>query len=459
VHWHPDIWHKYSFGNRRVSAEFSVLSAVMFAYDVVDDSLGRSNCVVVNVVAPPALTINGSTGPVAVAVSSTMDVAGTGFVPEIYVTTHRYTGPSCGGASSSSFSWPTSGSGTISGTVEAPDRPGTYSYRTDDAVGGVTNCVIVNVTAPPPVIAINGSAGPVSVTSSSPLEIQGTGFSVDIYVTTYRYDGSSCGGASTNSYAWPSDRTGAIGDTAPGIDTPGTYSFQTEDALRGLSNCVIVNVVAPAPTETPTPTTTPTETSTATETPGATATATSDVALPGGAVVTVVTSDGSAIPDDTIVCLADACQSLDEIAAAAAPSGTQVTFTGFAPGSYPLTVFVGVAQVHDGTVEIASGETSAITITLSAAAPTVGPGTPDPGIVGPGEGDDNDDGRDGGEGNGGDSGGGSGSGAGGSAVVTTLPGTGTGGSPSFSAWLILLVSAALIAVAAVTAVGRRKTRE
>lgn len=124
----------------------------------------------------------------------------------------------------------------------------------------------------------------------------------------------------------------------------------------------------PTPTATRIPEPTATATATATVDPSVTATATATVdpsvtvtatarsepTEPGSAIVTVETSDGSEITDDTSVCLADDCESLDSVAAlvAAAPFGTQVAFTDIAPGVYPVTAFIDDDQVFDGTIEI-----------------------------------------------------------------------------------------------------------
>jgi hypothetical protein len=96
--------------------------------------------------------------------------------------------------------------------------------------------------------------------------------------------------------------------------------------------------------------------------------------------VTVVTSNGSPIPDDTQVCLDARCVDLDAIAAAAAPSGTVASFADVAPGTHALTVSVGGATVFTGQVEVVAGGVTMVTITLpigGAATPgaTVIPGT------------------------------------------------------------------------------------
>jgi hypothetical protein len=172
----------------------------------------------------------------------------------------------------------------------------------------------------------------------------------------------------------------------------------------------------------------------------------------------VVTSDGSPIPDDASVCVAGSCQSLDDIAAAAAPSGTSATFADLAPGSYPLTAFIGAAQVFDSTIGITAGETTTVTITLGGAAPT----EPSEGNVDPDGSDDDgsgsnasdDDGPrdardDSGTGNNED-------GANDSTVVTTLPATGSGQGTSPEMYLVLLLSAGLIAAATCLAWRQRR---
>jgi cell division septation protein DedD len=132
------------------------------------------------------------------------------------------------------------------------------------------------------------------------------------------------------------------------------------------------------PTETPTATSTsvPTATATSTTAPTATATATSTTAptataVVTGANITLVTSDGGAIPDNGQICIGDTCQSTGTPAgsasvSAAAVSGSTYSFTGLAAGTYPVTV-TGVAPYADftGTITITAGEITNQTITLS----------------------------------------------------------------------------------------------
>jgi hypothetical protein len=178
-------------------------------------------------------------------------------------------------------------------------------------------------------------------------------------------------------------------------------------------------------------------------------TGTSPSTEPGTVVLTLVTSDSSPIPDDTIVCLGDVCQALDAIAAAAAPSGTLVTFTGVDPNTYPVTVYTGGIVVFSEQVEIVAGQLLELTITIDPAAPTEGPGTPDNGNVDPGG--ENDDSYPSGDGD--DPG--SGTNGGGGAAVTTLPATGSGASASLEVYLVLLAILGLIASAALAWKQRR----
>jgi LPXTG-motif cell wall-anchored protein len=241
--------------------------------------------------------------------------------------------------------------------------------------------------------------------------------------------------------------------TATATNTPTETATATNTATNTPTETATATVTNTA-TDTPTNTIVSTATEippTATDTPTSTVTgvpATSTiVAQPGTAVVTVVTSSGSPIPDDTVVCLSAQCQSLDDIAAAAAPSGTSVTFGGLAPGTYPLTGFVGAGQVYADTIAIVSGETTAVTITLDGAAPTTGPGTPDDGNVGPGGGNgDGDAGDPDGIGDGGQN----------LAPITSLPSTGAGSGNAWGTYLVLLAGAALLACAGLLAWKQRR---
>lgn len=195
-------------------------------------------------------------------------------------------------------------------------------------------------------------------------------------------------------------------------------------------------------------------TQTAQVTPPTTSTPT-DVPVETGAVaVTLVTDDGSDIPDDTLVCLDLDCRSLASLAStsalvAAAPSGTVVTFTDVTPGNHLLSVTVEGTLVASQTVPVAAGATTEVTIVVPAAE-----GTPPNIIINPpggGSGNPDDpDGDNGGSDDGGSTGGDSGNGGGGSgaAPVTSLPSTGTGDETPTSA-LIVLMGGILLIVAAV----------
>ena len=138
----------------------------------------------------------------------------------------------------------------------------------------------------------------------------------------------------------------------------------------------------------------------------------------GGVAVTIVTSDGSLVPDDTVVCLDASCVDLDDFSAAAAPSGSVASFADVAPGTHVLTVTVDGVSVFDESIEVVGGAVTEVTITLpvgGAATPgsTVTPVVPQP------------------------------------TVVTILPSTGAE-TNSFNpqlVWLMLLVSAGLIGLA------------
>jgi hypothetical protein len=150
----------------------------------------------------------------------------------------------------------------------------------------------------------------------------------------------------------------------------------------------------------------------------------------------VLTGDGAPLPANTLVCLDLDCRSPD--VAAAAPSGTTVTFPDVAAGEHLVSVSVDGLLVASQAVTVAAGETTAVTIVLPGGASTPkiifnppGGGSGEP--VDPGDGGD---------------GGGDGSGSGGgTAPVTSLPSTGTGDGTPASAVMVLLTGALLIAAA------------
>ena len=190
--------------------------------------------------------------------------------------------------------------------------------------------------------------------------------------------------------------------TSTATDTPTSTATNTPTSTATETTTSTATDVPPTSTDTPTETVVPA--STATDIPVGT----------GSAVVTVVTSNGSPIPDDTEVCVADQCQSLDDIAAAAAPSGTSATFSDLAAGSYPLTVLIDGVQVYADTITIAADETIEVTVVLPQGAATPSP-------VDPGETP--------------------------APPVISLPSTGSGTDPSWATYLVLLGGAALVSLA------------
>jgi hypothetical protein len=194
------------------------------------------------------------------------------------------------------------------------------------------------------------------------------------------------------------------------------------------------------PTRTPTASLAPTE-------PGATT---------GIVAVTLLTEDGSDLPDGIVVCLDLDCRELDALASmnamvAAAPSGTTITFGDVSPGEHLVSVRVDELLVASQAVTVAAGETTAVVIVLPGAASTPkiilnppGGGSGEP--VDPGDGDDG-----GGDG----AGGGSGSGGGG-APVTSLPSTGAGDATTASTWVVLLGGVLLLVLAGGMALRARR---
>ena len=202
--------------------------------------------------------------------------------------------------------------------------------------------------------------------------------------------------------------------------TPTTTSTPTETFTNTATS---TSTETPTNTPTENPTNTSTATATVTEMPATVtstdipATSTDTPVSSGSAVVTVVTSDGSPIPDDTEVCVGEQCQSLDAIAAASAPSGTSATFSDLAVGSYPLTVLIDRVQFYTDSITVVANETANVTVVLPQGAATPSPVDPDEGPVD------------------------------GPPPVTSLPSTGAGTDPSWAAYLVLLGGAALVSLA------------
>ena len=218
--------------------------------------------------------------------------------------------------------------------------------------------------------------------------------------------------------------------TSTATEVPPTATSTATDVPPTATNTA-TNTATSTATDVP-PTATNTATSTATDVPPTATSTPTDVPptstdvpptstdVPvgtGSAIVTVIISNGSPIPDDTEVCLAGQCQSLDDIAAAAAPSGTSATFSDLAAGSYPLTVLIDGVEVYAETLTIAADETVEVTVVLPQGAATPSPVDPTEGPVG------------------------------GPPPVTSLPSTGAGSDPSWAAYLVLLGGAALVSLA------------
>ncbi|HEU0164398.1 MAG TPA: hypothetical protein VFQ54_05085, partial [Thermomicrobiales bacterium] len=158
--------------------------------------------------------------------------------------------------------------------------------------------------------------------------------------------------------------------TAPTVEPSAT----TTATIESTATSIATTTPTVGATETP-GTVSPTTSASVTPTMEMTAEPTTEPTGTGSAAVTLSSSDGGAIPDDAIVCVGDACQSVGSGASAAAVSGTTLSFDALAPGTYPVTV-TGAAPYADATasVTIVAGSTSEVAITLQLTVAPTQPG-------------------------------------------------------------------------------------
>ena len=212
-------------------------------------------------------------------------------------------------------------------------------------------------------------------------------------------------------FAWLS---GSVTYTTTSSPENVTLTLQTARAIRTYFDNITASCSLPAtptstPTETPTATATSTPTATATDVPTATASATgipsktptetatdiptetataasaesptatseSTVAptivvetpdpstTSGSTAITLITSDGDAVPDNALVCIGAQCRRVSDQIAAAAATGTTLTFSDLAADTY--VVIVTDAAPYDDLsqeVSIGAGETVTLQLTL-----------------------------------------------------------------------------------------------
>jgi len=181
---------------------------------------------------------------------------------------------------------------------------------------------------------------------------------------------------------WASNNTPTPTQTTVPTNTPTAIPTSTPtNTPTAIPTNTPTNTPTNVPTNTPTtiptntPTTIPTNTPTVIPTTVPTNTPTAS-----RAVITLVTADGGAIPDTTRVCVGDACQTFGADFAAAAVTGSALTFP-LDPGTYPVTV-TNAAPYADasGEITVRAGETATLTLEMVApAAPTNTPSaTPTP---------------------------------------------------------------------------------
>ena len=380
-----------------------------------------SNCIriIVAEAPPPVITFDGSAGPVNFVPSmDTHVVAGSGFTPGADSRFKLFDGSTCSGTALFDISV----AGDSSGNLEQPlqiGSAGTRSIHIIDTINGVSNCVVLiaaeatatSTADPDPTVTSTVVADPTATSTAEPDPTATSTAEADLTATsTAEADPTATATEDPDLNATATSTATVVADpTATSTADPDPTATSTE-SLPPTSTAT--EVVAPTPTEPPASTTVPTEPV------GPTATSTTEpTGEPGAAIITVTTVDGSEIPDGTSVCLGTDCQNLDAIAslvAMAAPSGTQASFGGLLPGSYPLTVFIGSQQVYAVNIEIVARETVQVTIVLPAVDDPATPVSPNPTNAPP---------------------------------VISLPSTGVGESsamPQF--FLILMLSVAMIAI-------------
>jgi hypothetical protein len=87
--------------------------------------------------------------------------------------------------------------------------------------------------------------------------------------------------------------------------------------------------------------------------------------LSGTVEITLVTSDGNPIPASTTLCLADRCDTVDNLVAADSASGSIAIFNDVLRGTYPITVTNATPYLDaSGEIAVPAATTAATTITL-----------------------------------------------------------------------------------------------
>jgi len=168
--------------------------------------------------------------------------------------------------------------------------------------------------------------------------------------------------------------------TATATDVPTATASATSTPTATATDVPTATASATGiPSKTPTETATdiPTETATAASAESPTATSESTVAptivvetpdpstTSGSTAITLITSDGDAVPDNALVCIGAQCRRVSDQIAAAAATGTTLTFSDLAADTY--VVIVTDAAPYDDLsqeVSIGAGETVTLQLTL-----------------------------------------------------------------------------------------------
>ncbi len=160
-------------GDGTFATTFLVAVVIPYHLNVVSNG-DNSNCVIVQgVQGSITLTGNGGFGPIVVSTGEPVDLLATGLVPDAHMRSSNFYGD-CDGTSRSSVSQPVPASGTYESTWVL-DYPVTLGIVVESN-GVSSNCVIVtweNDAAP--VLAANGSAGPVEVPVGSVANLEVSG--------------------------------------------------------------------------------------------------------------------------------------------------------------------------------------------------------------------------------------------------------------------------------------------
>jgi len=223
----------------------------VFSYQVIAGDV-ITNCVPVSVTPPAGLTLafNNASGVVTVAVGESSWVQLTGAEPESIGSFTLYESPDCSAAGTEiPMDLPVNPDGTYTDDEWSFDDPGVYSLQAAFPNGQISNCVtIVAEPSAPPVLTVNGSAGPLVVAPDSSLEIAATGLPPTTSVFLGMWVAPGCSGDASSATSFESGASGSIATTSQ--MTGASVAYRVDIDLGGQqvsTNCVSVAADAAQP--------------------------------------------------------------------------------------------------------------------------------------------------------------------------------------------------------------------